>query len=99
MNDAMKFIYRITSGGANHGVIESFSGRNSYWFASILFRRFIRNNAAIMYDPKNNCFGTRIGGKVYDVTGDATENHKWISWVEYSNKKSKDQVTKEDIMF
>ena len=31
MNDAMKFIYRITSGGANHGVIESFSGRNSYW--------------------------------------------------------------------
>lgn len=52
MNDAMKFIYRITSGGANHGVIESFSGRNSYWFASILFRRFIRNNAAIMYDPK-----------------------------------------------
>ena len=37
MNDAMKFIYRITSGGANHGVIESFSGRNSYWFASILF--------------------------------------------------------------
>lgn len=99
MNDAMKFIYRITSGGANHGVIESFSGRNSYWFASILFRRFIRNNAAIMYDPKNNCFGTRIGGKVYDVTGDVTENHKWISWVEYSNNKSKDQVTKEDIMF
>lgn len=46
-----------------------------------------------------NCFGTRIGGKVYDVTGDVTENHKWISWVEYSNKKSKDQVTKEDIMF
>ena len=73
MNDVMKFIYRITSGGANHGVIESFSGRNSYWFASILFRRFIRNNATIMYDPKNNCFGTRIGGKVYDVTGDVTD--------------------------
>ena len=43
MNDAMKFICRLTSNGANQGVIDSFSGSNSYWFASILFKRFIRN--------------------------------------------------------
>ena len=41
MNDAMKFICRLTSNGANQGVIDSFSGSNSYWFASILFKRFI----------------------------------------------------------
>lgn len=69
MNDAMKFICRLTSNGANQGVIDSFSESNSYWFASILFKRFIRNNATIMYDPKNKCFGTRIDARVYDVTG------------------------------
>lgn len=99
MNNAMKFICRLTSNGANQGVIDSFSGSNSYWFASILFKRFIRNNATIMYDPKNQCFGTRIGTRVYDVTGDVTENHKWISWLEYSNKVSKEKITKENIMF
>lgn len=45
------------------------------------------------------CFGTRIGTRVYDVTGDVTENHKWISWLEYSNKASKEKITKENIMF
>ena len=55
MNDAMKFICRITSNGANQGAIDSFSGSNSYWFASILFKRFIRNNATIMFDPKSKC--------------------------------------------
>lgn len=99
MNDAMKFICRLTSDRANQGVIDSFSGSNSYWFASILFKRFIRNNATIMYDPKNKCFGTRIDARVYDVTGDVTENHKWISWLEYSNKESKEKITKENIMF
>ena len=52
-----------------------------------------------MYDPKNKCFGTRIDARVYDVTGDVTENHKWISWLEYSNKESKEKITKENIMF
>lgn len=99
MNDAMKFIYRITSEGANRGVIESLSGDNSYWFASILFKRFIRNNATIVYDSKNKIFGTRIGSRVYDVTGDVTDNHTWISWLEYSNKQSKEKITKENIMF
>lgn len=99
MNDAIKFICRITSGGANQGVIESFSGNNSYWFASILFKRFIRKNATIMYDSNNKCFGTRIGIRVYDVTGDVTENHKWVPWLEYSDKQLKEKITKEDIMF
>ena len=99
MNDAMKFICRLTSNGANQGAIDAFSGSNSYWFASILFKRFIRNNATIMFDPKSRCFGTRIGGKVYDITGDVTENHKWISWLEYSNKQLKEKITKENIMF
>lgn len=88
MNDAMKFICRLTSNGANQGAIDAFSGSNSYWFASILFKRFIRNNATIMFDPKSKCFGTRIGGKVYDITG-----------LEYSNKQLKEKITKENIMF
>ena len=33
-----------------------------------------------MYDPIDGHFGTYINGKVYDITGDVTKGHKWISW-------------------
>ncbi|RGH18343.1 hypothetical protein DWV75_03840 [Ruminococcus sp. AF12-5] len=56
--------------------------------------------------PKQSDYNRRIikikspiGGKVYDITGDVTENHKWISWLEYSNKQLKEKITKENIMF
>lgn len=59
---------------------EVFTNDCCYWFALILFRRFIKDGAKIMYDIESEYFGTEINGKVYDITGDITNNYNWIPW-------------------
>ena len=95
MNDVVKFIERFQSPENN----SIFSGDCSYWFASILYRRFIRNGAKIMFDAATNRFGTLVGGKVYDITGDVTGKYKWIPWLELKDSSVKEKVTRKYIMF
>lgn len=52
----------------------------SYWFAYILFRRFLRDGAKIMYDMRGKRFGAGIDGHVYDITGDVTDSCRWVPW-------------------
>lgn len=66
MNDVEKFIKRFKT--PENGSI--FAGDCSYWFAAILYRRFIREGAKIMFDTATNHFGTMVNGKVYDITGE-----------------------------
>lgn len=58
MNDVMRFISKFHSPDDTNSVLD---GECSYWFAVILYRRFIRNGAKIMFDVKSEHFGTKIG--------------------------------------
>lgn len=95
MNDVEKFIKRFKT--PENGSI--FAGDCSYWFAAILYRRFIREGAKIMFDTATNHFGTMVNGKVYDITGDITRKYKWVPWLELQDNSIKEKVTNEYIMF
>lgn len=51
---------------------EMFTCGLCYWFAFILQERFGGN---MMYEPVINHFVQEIGGRLYDVTGDVTEQY------------------------
>ena len=51
------------------GAEETFTSGCCYWFADILQGRF---DGEIMYEAAENHFVCRIGGRLYDVTGDVT---------------------------
>lgn len=95
MNDVVNFIKRFQNPENNR----IFAGDCSYWFAAILYRRFIRDGAKIMFDTVKNHFGTMINGKVYDITGDITERCKWTPWVEMPNDSLKEKIINKYIMF
>ena len=98
MNEVIRFINMFTSSCEKQEVVEIFNGRCSYWFASVLFRRFIREGATIMFDKKSNHFGTRIQSKVYDITGDVSTKYTWVSWLDFKDK-SKQEIVDTYIMF
>ena len=104
--EVLKFINVFTESSCNNGyvrylkrdVIELFDNKCSYWFAHILFRRFIMQNAEIMCDIQRKHFGARINGRIYDIRGDVTY---WYSWSEWNNidEITKSKLSKEYIMF
>lgn len=59
-----------------------------YWFAFILRGRFTAQNPIIMYDGVANHFGCKIENRIYDITGDVTEQYKWEVWLEYADRDS-----------
>lgn len=83
MNNVENFINSFCSSTVN---VEEFNKKCSYWFAQVLFLRFIRENASLMYDVKANHFGTKIGREVYDATGKVTFKYKWSSKVAKSER-------------
>lgn len=98
MNEIQKFIDVFSLSNPEGAIIEIFDNKCSYWFALILFRRFIRENATIMFDMKKNHFGTKISGKVYDITGDVTSEYVWKNWVEIE-EDVKTEIVNKYIMF
>ena len=70
-----------------------------YWFAFILYRRFLREGAKIMYDQIENHFGTMIFGKVYDITGDVTAKYRWEPWEKLDDELLKARIVRDCIMF
>ncbi len=78
---------------------EVFTSECSYWFATILFRRFIRSGATIMYDNSINYFGVKINNRVYDITGDITNKYSWIPWDSITDEKERQEITSKYIMF
>lgn len=69
-----------------------FVSRCSYWFAFILFTRFIRDGATIMFCSSKEHFGTMIDRKVYDITGDVTDSYEWVAW------DTVDDIARRDIL-
>lgn len=91
MNNVENFINSFCSSTVN---VEEFNKKCSYWFAQVLFLRFIRENASLMYDVKANHFGTKIGREVYDATGKVTFKYKWTKWRDISDNETKETVKK-----
>lgn len=78
---------------------EVFTSGCCYWFSYILFVRFIRDGAVIMYDEVANHFGTKIAGRVYDISGDVTEKYKWVTWDSITDELHRERIIRDCIKF
>lgn len=94
--DIHKFLERFHS---YDKIDDVFTRGCCYWFAAILFRRFIRESAEIVYDQIANHFGTRIKGRVYDITGDVTDNYHWEPWLGIDDELLRQRIIRDCIMF
>lgn len=68
-----------------------------YWFALILHCRF--PESTIMYDQVANHFVTQIKGRLYDVTGDVTEQYDVTPWAELDDTLLKRRIIRDCILF
>ena len=68
--------------GFGDDVRRCFSFGMCYHFALILHTRFQDEDAHKLYDPVNNHFAVEINGRVYDITGDITDEtiYSWVRW-------------------
>ena len=96
MRDINSFLNRFHSSDDINTV---FTCGCCYWFAQILFIRFIRDDTTIMYSISDNHFGTRINGRVYDITGDVTDKYDWKPWIEFQDDVEKERIVRDCIMF
>lgn len=96
MNSVDKFIGRFHE---NETTNDTFRRGCCYWFAYILFRRFLAEGAKIMYDKTKNHFGTGVCGRVYDITGDVTNKYQWEPWDRLNDAPLKAQIVRDHIMF
>lgn len=85
----LKFIARFTNNGKRQEVIDTFSCGCCYWFAEILWDRFCfnepinsRGKIYTVYDPIINHWACCIDYRIYDITGDITDNeeYQWHDW-------------------
>ena len=78
----LNFIARFTNQGKKTEVIDTFSNGCCYWFASILWDRFCSDPVYIVYDPIINHWACCIDYRIYDITGDITDNeeYRWEDW-------------------
>lgn len=82
----LNFITRFTNNGKRREVIECFSCGCCYWFAEILWNRFtlevVDAPCYLVYDPIINHWACCIDYRIYDITGDITDNeeYSWHDW-------------------
>ena len=101
-SDILMFIGRFMHDGASvrEQVVECFTQGCCYWFAHILAVRFGEEyGAEIMTDYVIGHFGTRIRGRVYDITGDVTDSYAWEPWSACEDEAQKKRITEYCIMF
>lgn len=95
MNNVERFIQRFKSPENN----QIFLNDCSYWFATILYRRFIRDGAVVVFHKDTERFGTMIRGTIYDITGKISSKNGWISWLNIQDSAEKQRITDKYIMF
>lgn len=66
------------------GAEKCFSNGMCYHFTTLLRARF-GDDCRVMYDPIINHFATEINDRIYDITGDITDNskYKFVYWDSY----------------
>ena len=64
------------------GAENCFSNGMCYYFTLVLRKRFGPFCSTILYDEVINHFATQIDGRIYDITGDITDNQEyhWKRW-------------------
>lgn len=80
MGEVKEFISRFRRLSPRGEVVDVFTGGCCYWFARILCERF---DGVMMYDPVANHFAAGIAGKLYDITGELTDELHMVPWDEY----------------
>lgn len=102
-SEIMLFISRFTGGGRFKEVIQVFTSGACYWFAKILHERFSRcvgdPDVTLVYDATINHFGCKINGRVYDITGDCTEEYNWSRWPTFEDISWERRVVRDCILF
>lgn len=83
---------------SSDSVDDVFTNGCCYWFAYVLFARFFADGAEIVYDPIDGHFGTRIYGRVFDITGDVTDDHMWVAFDDI-DAEQKLRITRDCINF
>lgn len=94
--DVKGFLSRFHS---DDNVDTVFTNGCCYWFSYILRGRFSENGAKLMYDQIANHFGTEIDGRVYDVTGDVSEDYSWEPWDNLSDDLLKKRIIRDCVNF
>lgn len=86
----LKFIAKFTNNGKRQEVIDTFSCGCCYWFADILWDRFMfeAKKCRIVYDPIINHWACKINDRIYDITGDITNDtqYNWEDWIDFEYK-------------
>ena len=77
-DEVLGFISNFNLGGGCQEVIDVFTCGCCYWFAFILTHRFPASE--LMYDEVENHFATKIGDRVFDITGDITGQGDMVPW-------------------
>lgn len=105
--EVLKFISRFTANGSKDQVIDTFQNGCCYWFADILFWRFMSVSnpddlgsiPVIMYDKIVNHFGVEIDSRIYDITGDVTQSYRWECFDPNDPAIEKDRINRDCIFF
>ena len=76
----LDFIWQFRKFGSD--VADAFSNGMCFHFTTILRHRFGSLYCPIMYDQVANHFATQIEGRIYDITGDITDDpqYHWKRW-------------------
>lgn len=70
-------------------VVDCFSNGMCYQFMVILRKRFGPFCTTPVYDEVMNHFATKIDGRIYDITGDITDDPKY-KWERWTTVRSRD---------
>lgn len=89
--DVLRFISRFTDNGKRSEVLETFKYGCCYWFAQVLCERF---KAKMMYDPVQNHFAAAIDDRLYDISGDVTDDMNAVVWNDYDDEPHKQRIIK-----
>lgn len=98
-DEVLGFISRFTAKGKRTEVIDAFRNGCCFWFAKTLRDRFVGCDPTIMYAQIDNHFGTMIDGRVYDITGDVTDEFPWEIFSRVPDQLLIDRIVRDCICF
>ena len=78
------------------GAENCFANGMCYHFTVLLRKRFGSARCSIVYDQVANHFATLIEGRIYDITGDVTENKEY-HWERWNDIRRKDPALEKRI--
>lgn len=94
VNDFIHYFHHVSQ---TQNITEVFTSGCCYWFAYILCGRF--PEAKLMYDLAANHFVAEIGGKLYDITGEVTDQYNVIEWDKYDDSLHKERIIRDCVNF